>query len=344
MLRKLLSLIIFIIICSPAITAEKILIKRIEVHHDRGLEYLDIYTDGYVEGEGLLLENKLVLEFPKATVSPKVKIKLPKKKLRLIKKVRPKPKTDQIVLDLNKEIDYEIVNVFGRNKSVVEIRDRVDHTEEMMAAWEKKTLKLKAPKLEPKKYIEVKKTKKVLPLRGRIIVIDPGHGGLDPGAVAANGIAEKHLTLKVAKKIAYLLNEAGATVYLTRHKDRTVSIRELASFANRVKADIFVSIHYNYSYIKKVAGTETYYWNRQSRNLALTLHRSLVRGLKRRDRGLRRAKFYTINHTSMPAVILEPVFISNAEESKLASSAAYQAKLAQIIANGVKQYFRSKAR
>ncbi len=344
MLKKFLSLIFLIIICAPAITADKTLIKKIEVHHDRGLEYLDIYTDGYVEAKGLLLENKLIIEFPGAIVSSKVTVKLPKKKLSRIKKIRPKPKTDQIVIDLKKQIDYEIVNVFGRNKSVIEIRDRIDHAEEMMAAWEKKVLKQKAPKLKPKKYIAVKKPKKTLPLRGKIIVIDPGHGGLDPGAIAANGIAEKHLNLKVAKKIAYLLNQAGATVYLTRNNDRTVSIREIASFANRVKADIFISIHYNYSYIKKVAGTETYYWNRKSRNLALTLHRSLVRGLKRRDRGLRRAKFYTIHHTSMPAVILEPLFISNASESKLASSATYQAKLAQTIVSGVKQYFRSKTR
>ena len=126
---------------------------------------------------------------------------------------------------------------------------------------------------------------------------------------------------------------------MTRNKDRTCGIRDLVSFANRVNAHIFVSIHYNYCNYKSVTGTETYYYTRQSRKLALALHRALVQGLRRRDRGIRKAMIYTIHHAKMPAVLIEPLYISNAQEEALVRSASYQTKIAQSIVRGIKAYF-----
>ncbi|KPJ67964.1 hypothetical protein AMJ44_06985 [candidate division WOR-1 bacterium DG_54_3] len=181
-----------------------------------------------------------------------------------------------------------------------------------------------------------------LPLQGKVIVIDPGHGGLDPGAFSRSGIPEKHLTLQTARKMASLLNSAGATVYLTRNQDRTVSIKDIVGFANEVKADIFISIHYNFTNKKEVSGTETYYYNRNSRSLARIMHQTFINGIKRKDRGLRRGMFYTIHHAHMPAILVEPLYISNPEEEKLACSANFQNEIAKDIVRGVEAYFRSQ--
>lgn len=309
----------------------------------RGFDYLDIHTSGYLRAEGLLLENKLIIVFPGASLAKDLRVtKADSERISDIRAKQLKGKV-QVVVELAKDIDYEIVNVFGKNKSVVEISDRLDYAERLMAAWEEANLKQKAPGLEPQKYKAAPEKK--LPLHGRVIVIDPGHGGLDPGTYTLGGVAEKHLTLLTAKRIARRLNAAGATVYLTRDRDRTVSIRDIVGFANKVKADIFISIHYNYyGSLRRLSGTETYYYTRASRPLALALHQSLIRGIKRRDRGLRRARYYILRHTQMPAVIVEPVYISNPQESELVTSAKFQEEVARDIAEGVKDYFRSRAR
>jgi N-acetylmuramoyl-L-alanine amidase len=333
MLKRTCILILLVLLAGASPAEDAPVLTRIDANRDRGFDYLDLYTTSDVKADGLLLENKLIIDLPGVKVAKDIKVE--KRKSERIKDIRVKQLKDkaQIVVDLKKNIDYEIVNVFGRGKSVVEICDRIDYAERLMAAWEKENIERKAPKLQPQEY-QASPTKEALPLRGKTIVIDPGHGGVDLGSVSQSGIPEKHITLQTAKKLARALNAAGAKVYLTRDNDRTVGIR--------VRADIFISLHYNFSPIKKASGTETFYYNRNSRGLALTLHRAMLQGIRRRDRGLRREKYYTIHHTRMPAVLIEPVYISNAEEEKLALSAAFQQKLANDIVRGVKDYFRSK--
>jgi N-acetylmuramoyl-L-alanine amidase len=132
-------------------------------------------------------------------------------------------------------------------------------------------------------------------------------------------------------------------VYLTRNEDRRNNLPDIVSFANRVNADIFISIHFNFADNRSICGTETYYYNRSSRRLALILHQALLSGIKRKDRGLRRCMFYAIHHTEMPAVLIEPVYLTNDEEERLAASSYFQQELAEDILRGVKAYFRSKS-
>lgn len=343
MFKKFAILIISVFLITP-LSAENIKLIEVEAKRDRGFDYLDIYTTGYVKGKGLLLEDKLVIDLPNTRVSKNIKIS--KRKSKRISNIRVKQfnkKTARIVIYLKKDIDYEIVNVFGRNKSVVEISDRIDRGEKIMAAWEKANLKEKGQKIKAYKYKPVKKGRN-LPLKGKVIVIDPGHGGRDPGAFSHDGIPEKTLTLQTARKTAYLLKLAGATVYLTKNSDRKYNLRDVVKFANKTKADIFISIHYNFSSIRSASGTETYYYKRNGRNLALNIHRSLIRGIKRRDRGLRKAMLYVCNHTQMPAVVVEPVYISNPRESSLIKKQSFQKEIATDIVKGVKNYFRSRNR
>jgi N-acetylmuramoyl-L-alanine amidase len=97
------------------------------------------------------------------------------------------------------------------------------------------------------------------PLEVRKIILDPGHGGADPGAPATGGLWEKDITLDVARRLKVLLVEAGFDVLMTREKDESVSLRERAQFANYQKGDLFVSIHFNALSTRSYRGLETYY-------------------------------------------------------------------------------------
>ena len=349
MLKRLLIFGLFIhltfVICHLSF-ADTPMVKLIQGKRDRGFDYLDIYCTGNVKAKGLLLENQLLIDFPGAKISKDLRIsKKYLKKSKRIKNIRVKQvdsKTARVIIDLKNNIDYDIVNVFGRNKSVIEISDRIGKAERIMASWEKKNLKTKRRAIKAYKYKPSTKGKDKS-LRGKVIVLDPGHGGRDPGAISPNGIPEKLLTLQAARKAAYYLKSAGATVYLTRNSDRRNNLKDIVKFVNKIRPDIFISIHYNYTDRRSISGTETYYYKRDSRRLALVLHRTLINGLKRRDRGLRKARYYAIRHTIVPAVLLEPVYISNYNEEKLARSPQFQRELAIDILKGVKAYFRSRS-
>lgn len=335
----LLSTFCFLFLSYPS--AGAISLSSIEHNRDRGYDYLDIYTTGWTEARGLLLENKLYLDFPGAQLDPKIEISRRKsKRIEKIEVVQKDKETARVIVTLKKEIEYDIVNVFGRDKSVVEIGDRTDNIFAYQSAWESKNVlhrgdPLKTVKLAPREGLS---------LRGKSIVLDPGHGGDDPGAFSTNGVPEKVYTLQTAQRVARLLQDAGAAVYLTRNEDRRANLKDLVAFANRSGADLFISIHYNSIYTPKIGGTETYYYNPVSRGFAEKMHEAIVRGLKRKDHGLHRTPFYVVKNTEVPSVLLEPIYLSNPEESGLAGSASFQEELAENIVKGVKEYFRSRVR
>lgn len=318
------------------------MLKRIEMKRDRGYDYLDVYTTDYTEARGLLLENKLYIDFPGARVGARTVVKLRRsQRVAGLQAIQKDEKTARLVVTLKKAVDYDIVNVFGQDKSVIEIGDRLDKIGGYQLAWEEKEVKKRAQPLKPVRLAAVRSAGPAT-LRGRTVVLDPGHGGDDPGAIAINGVPEKELTLQTAQAAAKLLREEGATVYLTRDEDRRSNLKDVAAFANRVGADIFISIHYNSTYSADISGTETYYYNPDSRVFAETMHEAIVRGIKRKDRGLHRMAFYVVKNTEMPAVLIEPVYLTNGEESGLARSDGFREELAGDIAKGVKEYFRSK--
>jgi N-acetylmuramoyl-L-alanine amidase len=325
--------------------ADTVRLDRIEMKRDRGYDYLDIYTTGWTEAKGLMLEDKLYLDLPGTVVGKDLKItKRQSRRIYALTVAQKDRDTVRISVTLKRAIDYEVVNVFGRDKSVVEIGDRQSGGTARQFAWESKFVRQKAAPLKPVKLAPVKAAVEDVSLRHRTIVLDPGHGGDDPGAAGRGSLPEKELTLLTAQSCAALLRRAGATVYLTRDEDRRSNLRDVVSFANQTKADIFICIHYNSSDNSKVAGSETYYYNLNSRSLAETMHEAIVRSIKERDRGLHRVGFYTVRFTEMPGVLVEPVYLSNDEEYDLASSRPFREKLAAGIVKGVKEYFRSRSR
>src|SRR5579875_2082956 len=180
-----------------------------------------------------------------------------------------------------------------------------------------------------------------IPLRvppGTKIVLDAGHGGSDPGAQRGD-IAEKELTLGIADRLKKILEAGGARVIMTRADDSAVSLEERVALTNSVNPDLFLSVHINsLESDSEIHGIETYYQTEASRELARQVHQSLVARLKAPDRSVRKARFYVINHTSVPAVLAEVGFISNKEERGKLISSDYQDEVAGALAQGVILY------
>ena len=192
-------------------------------------------------------------------------------------------------------------------------------------------------------------------LEDKTIVIDPGHGGSDPGAIGPSRIYEKTVTLTIAKRVEALLEQKGATVVLSRDNDRDVypgtdatDAQELQARVNvaiKEKADVFVSIHANAAVDRSAIGTSTYYTAKTAYDLRLAqaLQRNLVRSGGLEDDGVRQAGFYVTKRNRIPAALVETAFISNPREEQLLNSPAFQQKLAIGIVNGLEEYFSSAA-
>ncbi|MCM1338982.1 MAG: N-acetylmuramoyl-L-alanine amidase [Muribaculaceae bacterium] len=171
------------------------------------------------------------------------------------------------------------------------------------------------------------------------IVLDPGHGGSDCGAIR-NNINEKDITLDVSKRVADLLRKKGYEVKMTRETDLTVSLQDRVEFSENLDPDIFVSIHVNSSNSETPNGIETHYYKDNSLPLAKTIHASMLNHISANNRGLFKSKFYVINHTTAPAILVEIGFISNnAERAQLVTESRKQAT-AKAIAEGINDYFK----
>lgn len=173
------------------------------------------------------------------------------------------------------------------------------------------------------------------------IVLDPGHGGSDYGAIRC-GINEKDINLDVAKRVESILINKGIEVAMTRTNDETVSLEARTTFTENKKPGIFVSIHVNSSVKPEICGIETHYYHPESLDLAQTVHSSLISSIKTTDRGLFKSRFYVINHTTVPAILVEMGFISNdTERSELVSEGRKQ-QTARAIAEGIIRYLNKK--
>ena len=177
---------------------------------------------------------------------------------------------------------------------------------------------------------------------GRIVVaIDPGHGGRDPGAVGIGGIQEKEIVLDISQQVASILEQQGVQAVMTRSDDREVDLQPRVDLAERINANLFVSIHANAIDMSRpdVNGIETYYYY-SGENLARTIHNSLLQATGARDRRVRQARFYVLRRTSMPSVLVEVGFVTGAEDSLRLRDPAYRSQLAASIARGILLYLR----
>ena len=189
---------------------------------------------------------------------------------------------------------------------------------------------------------------------GKRIVLDPGHGGSDTGAIGPTGVTEKSIALRIAKRLKALLEAEGAEVILTRTEDTEVSpkkakatdVEELQArcdIANQNSADIFLSIHLDAFSGPEAHGTTGYYYemgSADSTRLADCVKRGVLRRLGTLDRGTKPCAFYVCRHTDMPAMLLETAFVSNPREEQMMNSEEGVENAAQGIAAGIAEYFQ----
>lgn len=181
------------------------------------------------------------------------------------------------------------------------------------------------------------------PVYKKTLVIDPGHGGADPGAIGPTGLEEKAVTLDISKLIVTMLQDAGAKGVLTRTDDVSVFLPERVRIASEAKADAFVSVHANAGKSEIPTGTETLYSANvsMSRRLAEHVQCNLVKEIGLADRGVReRPDLYVIREARIPSCLVEVVFMSNLAEELLLMDENFRKKAAHGIVNGILGYFQ----
>lgn len=194
-----------------------------------------------------------------------------------------------------------------------------------------------------------------LPLTGKTIVIDPGHGGPDGGAEGKDDTQEKDIALKVSKRLQHYLQQAGAAVYLTRESDedlaskstRGLSKRKSEDIRNRLEfiedknADFFLTLHLNAIPAERWHGAQTFYYPRfeENRHLAKMIQAEIIRNLENTNRqALEINNIYLLEHAKVPGALVEIGFLSNVKERELLKTADYQRKMAASIYEGILRY------
>ncbi|MDQ0177154.1 N-acetylmuramoyl-L-alanine amidase [Bacillus chungangensis] len=182
----------------------------------------------------------------------------------------------------------------------------------------------------------------------KIITIDAGHGGTDPGAIA-NGLNEKDVTLAVALRVEKLLKEQGIEVIMTRRDDSYPTLTQRVKIAKDSNSDTFVSIHAN-SATASASGSETYYYktasgdtrSKESQQLAAFIQKQLVAAMKTADRGVKHGDFHVIRETTMTAVLVELGFLTNKDDAAKLASDQYRDAAAAAITQGILDYYAWK--
>lgn len=190
-----------------------------------------------------------------------------------------------------------------------------------------------------------------LPLFGKVIYLDPGHGGLDPGAMYKN-IKEKDINLELSKKLENKLTSLGAIVYLTRYGDYDLSVNNTinrkrsdlsrrGNIINRSNCDIFLSIHLNAESTGVWKGAQVFYSENNSENkkIAEILQSKFKKQLYSTRDYKKTTDLYLQKRIEQPGVLIEVGFLSNANDRYLLKQESYQKKVANVIANGLIEYF-----
>jgi N-acetylmuramoyl-L-alanine amidase len=178
-------------------------------------------------------------------------------------------------------------------------------------------------------------------------MLDPGHGGKDPGAIGVGGLKEVDVIMPIAKRVEAILERQGVAVKMTRTSDYFVGLDERVVMSRRAGANIFVSIHANsLDGRPDVNGLETYHYN-IGQSLADTVHRNVVsyvnsKGFYLNDRRVRSARFLVLRKSSIPAILVETGYLTSEAESSRLRNPEYQQAMAEGIARGILEYIRAR--
>lgn len=183
-------------------------------------------------------------------------------------------------------------------------------------------------------------------VKGRIIIIDPGHGGKDPGT-SKEGSTEKAIVLKVGTLIKQKLEKAGAQVFMTRTGDTYPTLEERVAFTKNNYGEVFVSVHVNSAAASSASGTETYYnvstgdQYEEDIKLATYINNEIVTNANMKNRGVKEGPFYVIRNMMIPSVLVELGFITNPSDHEKLINDKYVEIFAQSIYNGIVDYYKN---
>jgi len=190
----------------------------------------------------------------------------------------------------------------------------------------------------------------------KVIGIDPGHGGIDPGAVGKNGISENEINLNISLKLKRFIEQSGGIVVITRDdkkglytenlgstkQKKTEDLKKRREIINRGKCDIFLTIHLNSFPQSKYYGAQTFYKSgcKESKKLAIIVQEELRRALDTDNKRMpqEREDVYLLKEVEVPSILIECGFLSNSREEKLLSDDRYQEKIAWAIYIGIMKY------
>lgn len=181
-------------------------------------------------------------------------------------------------------------------------------------------------------------------LKGRKIVIDPGHGGKDSGATGSHfGTLEKVVNLQVAKLLQQKLSAAGANTVMTRTTDRFLTLQQRVDISILEETDVFLSIHHNTHTDKSINGLITYFYKSTDQKLAKPIQKELVKANGMKDLNTRQGNFFVLRENPKPSVLIELGFISNYNDELTVRQGHFQEKSTDGILVGVAKYFKEKA-
>lgn len=264
------------------------------------------------------------------------------------------PPIARAVIDLESpDIEYKASVLSAQGKLIIDITKKAGRPTTSTApasapaassAGEKQAVK-EQPKATLKEQTPA--TLKAPPsvLMNKLIAIDPGHGGKNPGAIGVTGVWESEVNYDIAKRLNELLLEAGAFTLMTRKGEQDPNLYDRAKMANESHADIFVSVHSDAHPKPETRGTTVYAHHNASQTtwaLGWYVHNEIVQATGLKSMGLRSANFVVVREPKMPAILVETAYLTNREDEALLKDPEFRQKIAQAIFNGILLYFDNK--
>ncbi|HEY6766295.1 MAG TPA: N-acetylmuramoyl-L-alanine amidase [Candidatus Sulfotelmatobacter sp.] len=347
---------------------------------DSSTVVLDLQDQVQYEAHRLTSPDRIYFDLHDTVLAPEIatSIEVGDTLLNRVRVAQPLPGMTRVVLETRGNSNFSVSLETNPYRLVVEVRK--------IGANPKNTVNLFPDKTafgrDEVAIVVPPPTKEDLQLRARIskmrIVVDAGHGGWDLGTVGRRGLLEKDVVLEIGQRLGKLLeSRLGMDVLYTRHDDNYIPLDERAQIANQWQADLFISVHANYSDLPSARGVETYYTNffstpnskdletraaanlspvapmlspadlhdriEQSRRLAASVQRSLfgtlsVQNPGLRDRGIKEAGFVVLTETSMPGILAEISFVSSPADEQRLRSDGYREEIAEALYKGIARY------
>jgi N-acetylmuramoyl-L-alanine amidase len=365
---------------NPSVTP---LITGIDHYAGSGSSTIVIHLQDQVQYEAHRLSDpdRIYFDLLDTTVGPDLNGKIIDVKDGLIGRVRvaqPSENVTRVVLDTKPGSTFAVSLEQNPYRLVIEVRGHEPEPPQPKASVPQ------TPAMVPQTKIATPQTKEETPVRahgGKLrIMLDPGHGGWDLGTIGREGLMEKNLVLEVSQRLGALLeSRLGCEVVYTRKDDNYIPLEQRAELANREQADLFVSVHANYSSLTTARGVETYYSSffsppeareiesrengglvthakltgvqlkdkvGESRKLANDVQRALHGTLSSqnssiRDRGVREASFVVLSGTEMPSILAEISFVSSPADEEKLRNAEYRQQIAEALYKGIERFAAS---